>query len=51
MQQLADIALSVGVGSFLLLIIVMGLNVIFHPEESRLTDDEIYQERIRKEGE
>jgi hypothetical protein len=48
MQQIADIALSISGILFLLLIITLGVNVLLHPEESRLTPDEIYQERLRR---
>lgn len=51
MQQIADIALCISVGSFVLLIITLGVNVLLHPEESRLTPDEIYQERLKQGGE
>lgn len=50
MQQIANIALSISGISFVLLIITLGVNVLLHPEESRLSADEIYQERLRKEG-
>ena len=48
MQQIANIALSISGISFVLLIITLGVNMLFHPEESRLSPDEIYQERIRQ---
>ena len=36
-----------GTGVFALACMVLGVNVLLHPEESRLSADEIYQERIR----
>jgi len=43
MQQIANIALSVSGISFFLFIVVLGLNVIFYPEESRLSEEELSQ--------
>ena len=44
----STIVFLLGTGVFALACMVLGVNVLLHPEESRLSADDIYQERLKQ---